>query len=75
MDKLWAMNNPQPLSTDLRLRTDIEVCQEVGLSIHRFRRMRRKHLIPFIKLGYRSFRYDPVDVRNALNKLKVKAVA
>jgi hypothetical protein len=37
--------------------------------------MRQKHLIPFIKLGYRSFRYDPVDVRNALNKLKVKAVA
>jgi hypothetical protein len=69
------VNNIEPISTDLRLRTDIEVCQELGLSIHRFRRMRQKHLIPFIKLGYRSFRYDPVDVRNALNKLRVKAVA
>jgi hypothetical protein len=69
------VNDTQPISTDLRLRTDIEVCRELNLSIHRFRRMRQRHLIPFIKLGYRSFRYDPVDVRNALNKLKVKAVA
>jgi hypothetical protein len=64
-----------PVSADLRLRTDIEVCMELGVNIHRFRRLRRRHLIPFIKLGYRTYRYDPVDVRNALNRLRIKAVA
>jgi hypothetical protein len=70
------MNSVQsPVSADLRLRTDVEVCQELGINIHWFRRKRRKHLIPFIKLGYRTFRYDPNDVRNALNRLRIKAVA
>jgi len=70
------MNSVQPpVSADLRLRTDIEVCQELRINIHRFRRLRRKHLIPYIKLGYRTFRYDPLDVRNALNRLRIKAVA
>jgi hypothetical protein len=59
---------------DLRLRSDIEVCEEIGLSVHRFRRMRRKGLIPYLKLGYRTFRYDPIEVRAALNRLRVKAV-
>jgi hypothetical protein len=64
-----------PVTSDLRLRTDIEVCQELGINIHWFRRKRRRHLIPYVKLGYRTFRYDPADVRNALNRLRVKAVA
>jgi hypothetical protein len=66
--------NP-PISADLRLRTAEEVCQELGLNIHRFHRLRRKHLIPFIKLGYRSYKYDILDVRTALNRLRVKAVS
>jgi hypothetical protein len=70
------MNSVQPpVSADLRLRTDIEVCQELGINIHRFRRLRRKGLIPYVKLGYRTFRYDPLDVRSALNRLRIKAVA
>jgi hypothetical protein len=64
-----------PISADLRLRTDEEVCAELGLNIHRFHRLRRKHLIPYVRLGYRTLRYDPLDVRTALNKLRVKAVS
>jgi hypothetical protein len=70
------MNPVQPpVSADLRLRTDIEVCQELGINIHWFRRKRRKRLIPYHQLGYRTLKYDILDVRQALDRLRVKAVA
>jgi hypothetical protein len=60
---------------DLRLRTDKQVCEDLNVPFYTFRRLRRRHLIPFVKLGYRSYRYDILEVRKALNRLKVKAVS
>jgi hypothetical protein len=60
---------------ELRLRTDKQVCEELNVPYYLFCRLRRRRLIPIVKLGYRSYRYDIVDVRNALNRLKIKAVS
>jgi hypothetical protein len=72
---LFFCASADAVSADLRLRTDVEVCEELGVNIWWFRRKRRKHLIPYVRLGYRTFRYDPVDVRKALDRLRIKAVA
>lgn len=58
-----------------RLYTEVEICGLLHIPLPRFRFLRRRRLIPFIRLGYRSYRYDLVDVRNALNRLKVKALS
>lgn len=55
------------------LLSETEICDELNLSIPTFRRLRRQHLIPYLKFGYRTFRYDIVAVRRALNRLEVKA--
>jgi hypothetical protein len=60
---------------ELRLRTDKEVCAELQIPFYKFKTLRRRRLIPVIRLGYRTYRYDIVDVRNALNRLKIKAVS
>jgi hypothetical protein len=60
---------------ELRLRTEKEICDELNVPFYMFRRLRRRRLIPFVRLGYRSYRYDIVDVRNALNRLRIKAVS
>jgi hypothetical protein len=60
---------------EARLYTEIEICDVLRIPQPRFRFLRRRRLIPFVRLGYRSYRYDLVDVRNALNRLKVKALS
>jgi hypothetical protein len=72
-DTLLAVNLETP--TDLKLLTDHEVCAEVRINYFRFHKLRKKHLIPYYKLGYRTYRYDATEVRNALLKLRVKAVS
>ena len=37
-------------------------------------RLRRARKIPFIKLGYRTIRFDPIKVRAALDRLSVKEI-
>jgi hypothetical protein len=71
----YAMNQTLSPADELRLRTDKEICAELNVPFYLFRRLRRRRLIPIVKLGYRSYRYDIVDVRNALNRLKIKAVS
>jgi hypothetical protein len=60
---------------EVRLRTEEEITQELNVPLRTFRRLRRRRLVPVVKLGYRLYRYDIVDVRAALNRLKIKAVA
>jgi hypothetical protein len=38
-------------------------------------RLRKGKKIPFIKVGHRSFLYNPAKVQAALNKLEIKEVA
>jgi hypothetical protein len=73
---VYAMNeNGLSQADELRLRTEIQVCEELNVPFYLFRRLRRRRLIPVVRLGYRSYRYDIIDVRNAINRLKVKAVS
>jgi hypothetical protein len=68
-------DNALSVADELRFRTENQICEELNIPFYLFRRLRRRRLIPIVKLGYRSYRYDIVDVRNALNRLKVKAVS
>jgi hypothetical protein len=63
------------LAEELRLRTEEEIVRDLNIPLNLFQRLRRRRLIPIVRLGYRSFRYDIVDVRKALDRLKVKAVS
>jgi hypothetical protein len=38
-------------------------------------RLRKRKAIPYIKVGHRSFLYDPDRVHEALSKLEIKEVA
>jgi hypothetical protein len=40
-----------------------------------FFRLRKERKIPFIKLGHRTFLYNPMRVQAALEKLEIKEVA
>ena len=68
------MNEPLNLD-ELRLRTEEEIVRELNVPPFMFKRLRRKRLIPFVELGYRTYRYDLLDVRRALEKLKRRSVA
>jgi hypothetical protein len=68
----------QPLLTpadEVRLYSEAEICEALHIPRPRFRVLRRRRLIPFVKLGYRSYLYDIIDVRRALDRLKIKAVS
>jgi len=67
--------NQLSAADELRLRTERQICEDLNIPLYMFRRLRRRRLIPVLKLGYRSLRYDVIDVRNALNRLKIKAVS
>jgi hypothetical protein len=60
---------------EVRLRTEEEITRELNIPVWTFRRLRRRRLVPTIRLGYRMLRFDIVDVRAALNRLKIKAVS
>jgi hypothetical protein len=76
---LYAMNGRRlatPADESIGdLLSEEEICQKLPLPIPTFRQLRRRGLIPYLKFGYRTFRYDIVAVRRALNSLEVKAVA
>jgi hypothetical protein len=38
-------------------------------------RLRKRKAIPFIKVGHRTFLYDPDKVAEALNRMEVKEIA
>ena len=68
----------QPLLTpadEVRLYSEAEICEALHIPRPRFRFLRRRRMIPFVKLGYRSYVYDIIDVRRSLDRLKVKAVS
>jgi len=57
-----------------QLLTQEEVLKRIfGNRLHpkKFEAMRRQRLIPFVKLGHRTFLYDEAAVRRALNRLEV----
>jgi hypothetical protein len=60
---------------DVRLCTEEEIIAKLNIPLWTFRRLRQRRLIPVIRLGYRMYRYDIVDVRAALNRLKIKALS
>jgi hypothetical protein len=62
----------QPRAT--RLLKEKQQAQELNCSLRHLINLRRKRLIPFIRLG-QTIRYDPVAVEKALEKLTVKELA
>lgn len=55
--------------------TDEQLAKELNLpSAHFVKELRRNKKITALKLGYKTFRYDPERVRADLKKLEVKAV-
>ena len=60
------------LSDRLRLLDEEEICRLLNIPTSKFRVLRRRRLIAYVKLGYRSFRYDPAEVRRALDNLRIK---
>ena len=70
-----SLDNILTPADEVRLRTEEEIARELNIPLWTFRRLRRRRLVPFVRLGYRLLRFDVVDVRNALNRLKIKAVS
>jgi hypothetical protein len=72
---LYVMNHHKvnPVDESMALHSEAEVCQKLKVPVPTFRKLRRQHLIPYLKFGYRTFKYDIVAVRRALNSLEVKA--
>jgi hypothetical protein len=70
-----VMNEPLTAADEVRLRTEEQIVKELNIPLWTFRKLRRRKLVPFVRLGYRLYRYDLVDVRHALNRLKIKAVS
>jgi hypothetical protein len=69
------MNEQLTAADEVRFRTEEEICRELNIPLWTFRKLRRRKLVPVVRLGYRLYRYDIVDVRHALNRLKIKAVS
>lgn len=57
------------------LLNDEQLAQVLGCSSYHIRKLRQKKKIPFIKLGWRTIRYDLTRVRKALEKYEVSEVA
>jgi excisionase family DNA binding protein len=64
-----------PAPDKLRLLDEAELCELLNIPRTKFQKLRRRRLIPLVRLGYRTYRYDPADVRRALDRLKVKVVS
>jgi hypothetical protein len=62
---------------DDRFLTDLELAQRlpVGLTKNSVRNLRVAGKIPFLKLGYRTFRYNLDAVVAALNRFEIKAIS
>jgi hypothetical protein len=56
-----------------RLNNSKQQAEELGISLRHLANLKAKRLIPFVRLGG-SIRYDPDQVRRALDKLSVKEV-
>jgi hypothetical protein len=55
--------------------TGKELAAELRLPMDGIAKLRRQRKIPFIKLSYRTVRYDLAKVREALARFEVKAVS
>lgn len=62
----------QPLDTFLIAKR--EVARRLGLSTRMVDELVRRRKIPFIKLGYRTIRFDWERVKTAVEKLEFKEV-
>ena len=67
----WEIDGTEviPRKKQLKLYTENEVCRELNIPVGKFRYLRRRKWIPFVHIGYRTFRYDILEVRNALKQL------
>jgi hypothetical protein len=48
---------------------------EIDLSVGTLRGLYQKRKIPYVKLGFRTLRFDPEKVRDAIYRSEVKTVA
>jgi len=70
---LLAMSIPENLAEG-QLLTQEEILQKIfGKRLHpkKFEEMRRRGLIPYVKMGHRTYMYDESAVRRALRRLRV----
>ena len=56
----------------LHLVTGPQLAKDINIGERWLRELRKQGLIPFLKLGHRTLRYDPVAVARALEKLSTK---
>ena len=52
--------------------TEEQLSEKLQLAPHTIYRMVHKRQVPFIKLGYRIIRFDPIEVEKYLEKHTVK---
>jgi hypothetical protein len=57
-----------------KLLTEEQLFVRLGrfVSPQKFAQLRRQGLVPFVRLGHKTYRYVEADVRRALRKLTVK---
>jgi len=58
-----------------KLLTEAELLLQINIPIKKFGELRRKGLVPVVKLGHKSYRYRLSSVMRALRKLEVQEVA
>jgi hypothetical protein len=60
--------------SSLKLISDQQLADALGLEVKNIRWLRKNHRIPAIKLGYRTFKYRLDDVEAAIMRREIKAV-
>lgn len=58
-----------------KLLTEAELLALINVPVKKFGEMRRAGIVPFVKLGHRSYRYRLSSVMRALRKLEVQEVS
>ena len=57
-----------------KLLTEAELLVRLNIPIKKFGELRRKGIIPVVRLGHRSYRYRLSSVMRALSKLETRAL-
>ncbi len=60
-------------TTQLKLLTEKQLANAIGVSLRTARRLRAQKILPFYKLGKSLIRYDQNQCVKALDKYRVKA--
>ena len=60
--------------SSLKLISDQQLADALGLTVETVRWLRKNHRIPAIQLGYRTFKYRLDDVESAIMRREIKAV-